>query len=218
VKALDPLVVQATLTSVRVATTALLCALAVGVPAGAALATARGRLGRALETLAGAGMGLPPVLVGLVVSLLLWRSGPLGALGLMYSVTAMVVAQTIIALPIVTALAAAALRQLGPAVPQQLLGLGATPWQMRVALVRQARVPLVAVALAAGGRLLGEVGAVMMVGGNIAGETRVLTTALLLEVRQGEFERALWLGAVLLALSVGVSWGLARLGHREAAP
>ena len=210
---LDAEVLRATVTSLRVSTTALLLALAAGVPLGALLATGRGRAARVGETAAGAGMGLPPVLVGLVVSMLLWRSGPLGWLGLMYSVTAMVVAQAIIGLPIVTALTAAAIAQLGPDLPLQLRGLGAGRWQLRWALLREARLPLVAVVLAVAGRLLGEVGAVMMVGGNIAGETRVLTTALVLEVRMGHFERGLGLGAVLLGLSVALSWGLQRLGR-----
>ncbi len=202
--------------TLQVSSSALLAALAVGVPAGAWIATARFRGRAALVATANAGMSLPPVLVGLALSLLLWRSGPLGALGLMYTPTAMAIAQAIIGLPTVVALTAVGIDQLGPEFQLQLRSLGARRASLMWLCVREARFPVVAAGVAALGRLLGEVGAVLMVGGDIQGETRMLTTAIVLETGMGHFEQALALGAVLLALALGVNAVIAALARRGA--
>ena len=162
------------------------------------------------------GMALPPVVVGLAVAMTLWRSGPLGSLDLIYTPTAIVIAQTIIAAPVVTGLTAAALQQLNPRLRLQLLGLGASPIQMVISLWREARLPLMAALMAAFGSVISEVGASMMVGGNIRHQTRVLTTAIVLETGKGEFQNAIVLSIVLLILAYLVNLGLTLIQQRGA--
>ncbi|HEY3447164.1 MAG TPA: ABC transporter permease [Myxococcales bacterium] len=203
------------LLTLRVGASGLLVGLAIGIPLGLWLALARFPGRRLVLGAANAGMGLPPVLVGLVVALLLWRSGPLGVLELMYSPAAMIVAQALIATPIVISLTAAGIQQLGDQLPDQLRALGASRSQLSWLLLKEARLPLLAAAMAAAGRLLSEVGAAMMVGGNIRGETRVLTTAMVLEVRQGQFAMALVMGLVLLVLALVVNGALTWLQQRR---
>jgi tungstate transport system permease protein len=176
-------------------------ALLVGVPIGTWLALHRFRSRGVVLTTVNTGMALPPVLAGLVVALLLWRSGIFGGLGLMYTPAAMVIAEVVIAVPVVAGLTFAALGQLDPRLEAQLLGLGASRWQTIRWLWREARLPLLAAVMAAFGSVISEVGAAMMVGGNIAGQTRVLTTAIVLETGRGEFEAAIALGCVLLTLA-----------------
>ncbi len=198
-------IVEVTLRSLAISGASTAIASVLGVPAGLVLALSDRRASRGLLVAANAGMALPPVLVGLVVAILLWRGGLLGFLGLIYTPSAMVMAQTIIALPLVVALTAAAVRALEPDFWTQTMALGATRIQASRVLLREARSGLLAAVLAAFGAALSEVGAVMMVGGNIAGQTRVLTTSVLAATRMGEFNRALGLGAVLLGLSVIVA-------------
>jgi tungstate transport system permease protein len=201
--------------SLRVSLTATAVSLGLGVPVGAGLALARFP-GRALLVgLVHAGMGLPPVGVGLLVSLLLWRSGPLGGLGLLYTPAAMVVAQATIATPIVAGLTLAAVQGLDPRLRVQLLALGASRPQTVWWLLREARLPLLAAVIAGFGAVISEVGAALMVGGNIRGETRVLTTATTLEVGRGNFEVAIALTIVLLALTYGVTLALTLLQQRR---
>jgi len=198
-------IVEVTLRSLAVSGASTAIAALIGVPAGVTLAISGRTHARAALIAANAGMALPPVLVGLVVAILLWRGGLLGFLGLIYTPGAMIIAQTIIALPLVVALTAAAVRALEPDFWTQTMALGATRAQAAWVLLKEARSGLLAAVLAAFGAALSEVGAVMMVGGNIAGETRVLTTSVLAATRMGEFERALGMGAVLLGLSVLVA-------------
>lgn len=205
------------LLTLRVGASGLLAGLAVGIPLGLWLALARFPGRRIVLGGANALMGLPPVLAGLIVALLFWRSGPLGGLELMYTPWAMIVAQAIIATPIVVSLTAAGIQQLGEQLPDQLRALGASRGQLAWLLLKEARLPLVAAAMAAAGRLLSEVGAAMMVGGNIKDETRVLTTAMVLEVRQGQFAMAVLLGLLLLVLAVLVNGSLTWLQQRRAA-
>ena len=146
-------------------------------------------------------MGLPPVVVGLFVYLLLSRKGPLGFMGLLYSPTAMVVAQTILALPIVTALCHSAIVNVDPIIRQAARTLGATPGQETLAVIREARYGIFSAVIAAFGRVMAEVGSILIVGGNIAGYTRVMTTTIALETDKGNFELALALGIILLAIS-----------------
>jgi tungstate transport system permease protein len=160
-------------------------------------------------------MGLPPVVVGLVVTVLLWRSGPLGAFGLLYTPTAMVVAQALIATPVVVALVAAALQQVDPEFLVQMQGLGATRARALLALLGEARLPLLAAVMAAFGAVVSEVGAAQMVGGNIAGETRVLTTAAVLATSRGEFALAIAFGLVLLLIAFLVNLCLTLAGQHR---
>ena len=159
-------------------------------------------------------MALPPVVVGLVVSIFLWRSGPLGLLHLMYTPMAIVIAQTIIASPVVTGLTISAIQQLNPRLRLQLYGLGASRLQMIWLLWREAKMPLLAALMAGFGSVISEVGASMMVGGNLKGDTRVLTTAIVLENSRGEFAIALALSAILLLLAYLVNLTLTLIQQR----
>jgi tungstate transport system permease protein len=209
-----PEVLPITLLSLEVSALATLISLLIGLPVGSALALARFP-GRAfLLSLINTGMALPPVVVGLFVAMTLWRSGPLGDLRLIYTPAAIVIAQTIIAVPVVTGLTAAALQQLDPRLRLQLYGLGASRLQMVLSLWRQARLPLLAALMAGFGSVISEVGASMMVGGNIKGQTRVLTTAIVLETGKGEFENAIALSVFLLAITFLVNWALTSIQQR----
>ncbi|MBI2370872.1 MAG: ABC transporter permease [Deltaproteobacteria bacterium] len=211
----DPEVLEITGLSLMVSGGATLVALLVGVPAGTGLALTRFPGRNLLITLVNTGMGLPPVVVGLFVTLLLWRSGPLGALRLLFTPGAMVLAQLLIAAPVVAGLTLAGIQGLHPQLRLQLLALGASPLQAVWVLLREARLALLAAVMAGFGAVISEVGAVMMVGGNIRGQTRVLTTATVLEARMGHFELAIALGVILLALSFGVNLILTALQQRR---
>jgi len=202
--------------TLRVSLTATVVALLLGVPVGTALALGRFPGRRVLLAAANTGMGLPPVVVGLFVTVLLWRSGPLGEFGLLYTPTAMVVAQMLIATPVVAALAAAALQQVDPDFLLQMRALGATRVRALRALLAEARLPLLAVALAGFGAVASEVGAAQMVGGNIQGETRVLTTAAVLATSRGQFALAIAFGLVLLAIAFAVNLLVTLAQQREA--
>lgn len=201
--------------SLRVSLTATLASLILGVPAGMFLALTQVRGRRFLISLVNVGMGLPPVVVGLVVAILLWRSGPLGFLGIMYTPLAMMIAQTAIALPIVTGITLAAVQQLNPKLRLQILALGASRLQLHWILVREARMSILAAAIAGFGGVISEVGASMMVGGNILGQTRVLTTATVLETSKGNFEVALALSTILFALAYMITAAMTLIQQRE---
>jgi tungstate transport system permease protein len=191
--------------SLRVAVTAVVLSAVVGVPLGAWLGQARFRGRGALTAIIYTGMGLPPVVVGVVVYLLLSRSGPLAFLGWLFTPAAMTLAQAVIALPLIAGLTLAAVAAVPPELSLQLRALGASRWQARWAVLREARAGVLA-ALAAGfGRVIAEVGAALMVGGNIQGHTRTLTTAIVLETGKGEFALALALAGWLLALALAVN-------------
>jgi tungstate transport system permease protein len=187
--------------SLKVSGSALLIATAFGLPVGALLGLKRfpGRdlAISSMNTL----MGLPPVVVGLFVYLLLSRKGPLGFIGLLYSPSAMIIAQTILALPIVTALCHSAIVNIDPIIRQAARTLGATPNQETLTVIREARYGIFSAVIAAFGRVMAEVGSILIVGGNIAGYTRVMTTTIALETDKGNFELALALGIILLAIS-----------------
>lgn len=201
--------------TLRVSLTATVLAFLVGAPLGTALALGRFRGRRVLLAIANTGLGLPPVVVGLFVTVLLWRSGPLGGLGLLYTPTAMVIAQAAIAAPIVTALTATALQQVDPDFLLQLRGLGATRLRAVGALLAEARLPLLAAGLAGFGAVVSEVGAAQMVGGNLAGETRVLTTAAVLATSRGQFALAIAFGLILLVLAFVVNLAVTVSQHRQ---
>lgn len=203
------------LRSLYVSGSALVIASLVGLPLGTALALGRFPLRRTTATVVYAGLALPPVVVGLAVYLLLSRSGPLGALELIYSPPAMILAQALIATPYVAAITMAAVEGVGPDVRLQARALGATPMQALLLHLREVRGSLIA-ALAAGfGAVISEVGAVMMVGGNVLGETRVMTTAIVLETRRGNFALAIGLGGVLLAIALTVNAVLLALSRQS---
>jgi len=199
---------EITLLSLQVSTIATLISLLIGLPFGTWLALGDFRGRSFILSIVNTGMALPPVVVGLVVAMTLWRSGPFGGLKLIYTPWAIIIAQTVISAPVVTGLTAAALAALDPRLKQQLLGLGASQLQMIWMLWREARLPLLAALMAGFGSVISEVGASMMVGGNIRGQTRVLTTAIVLETSKGEFERALALSALLLVITYLINLAL----------
>jgi len=201
--------------SLRVSGVATLVSLVLGVPLGMGLGLRRFRGRRLALGLINAGMGLPPVAVGLFVSILLWRSGPLGFLQLIYTPTAIVDAQCIIALPVVTGLTAAAVQQLDPRLRLQLLGLGASRGQALWLLLREARYSVLAAVMAGFGAVISEVGASMMVGGNILHYTRVLTTATVLETGKGNFDIAIALSVILVGLTFAISMLLTLVQQRD---
>ena len=204
----DPEVLQITFLTLIISSTATGLSLLLGLPLGTFLALGRFPSRKFWLSLINTGMALPPVVVGLVVSIILWRSGPLGGLQLMYTPTAIIIAQFIIAMPIVTGLTVAALQQLDPRLQMQLMGLGATRWQVILMLWREARMPLLAALMAGFGGVVSEVGASMMVGGNLRYHTRVLTTAIVLENSRGEFGPAIALSVILLLLAYLVTLSL----------
>lgn len=201
--------------SLRVSLTATLASLILGVPTGIALGLSSFRGRRFIVSLVNVGMGLPPVVVGLMVAIMLWRSGPFGFLGIMYSPLAIIIAQTFIAFPIVTALTLATIQQLNPKIRLQILALGASKWQMFWILVGEAKLAILAATIAGFGAVISEVGASMMVGGNILGQTRVLTTATVMETGKGNFEVALALSTILFALAYSVTLALTLIQQRE---
>ena len=201
--------------SLQVSGFATLVSLALGIPCGAALALMRFP-GRTLVVAAvNAGMGLPPVVVGLFVTLLLWRSGPLGAWEILYTPAAIVIAQAVIAAPIVTGITLAAVQNVPDKFRLQLLALGASRVQMVAVVLREARLPMLAAVMAGFGGIISEIGASMMVGGNIKGQTRTLTTATVLETSKGNFEVAIALSILLLALVFLVNWALTAVQQRS---
>jgi len=210
----DREVIRITLLTLRVSGLATLIAVVVGVPLGTvlALSTFRGR--EVAASLINTGMGLPPVVVGLWVSILLWRYGPLGFLHLMYTPAAMVIAQSVIALPIITGFTMAGIGQLDQGVRLQMLSLGASRWQLLWILLGEARLSVLAAVIAGFGGVVSEIGASMMVGGNVMGQTRILTTATAMEVSRGHFDMAIALSVILLALTYGVTYGLTHLQQK----
>jgi tungstate transport system permease protein len=211
----DPEVWRITLLSLQISGAATLLSLVVGIPAGTALALTRFPGRGLVVSLVNTGMGLPPVVVGLFVTILLWRNGLLGALELLYTPTAMVLAQLVIAAPIVTGLTLAAVQQIPERFRLQILALGASRLQMTWVLVKEARLPMLAAMMAGFGGVISEVGASMMVGGNIKGSTRVLTTATVLETGKGNFDIAIALSVILLAITFLVNWALTAIQQRR---
>jgi tungstate transport system permease protein len=209
----DAAVLEVAMLTLKVSGAATAISVLIGIPLGLWLALKEFHGKQTVSSLVNFGMGLPPVVVGLVVSLLLWRYGPLGYLGLMYTPAAMIIAQAIIASPIVAGLSFAAILGINPKLRWQLLSMGGTPWQVSWLLVREARLGLMAAVIAGFGRVISEVGASMMVGGNIKGQTRVLTTATVMEVGKGNYDMALAISFILLMAAYGVVVLLTYLQH-----
>src|SRR5262245_22490130 len=210
----DAEVWRITLLSLRVSGSATLLSLLFGVPCGAVLALTRVPGRAVIVSVVNTGMGLPPVVVGLFVTILLWRNGALGMLELLYTPAAMVLAQFVIAAPIVTGLTLAAIQQVQEPFRLQMLALGASRVQMIGVLLREARLPMLAAIMAGFGGVISEVGASMMVGGNIRGSTRVLTTATVLETGKGNFDVAIALSLILLLITFLVNWALTWIQQR----
>ena len=212
---LDPEVVRIVVLSLKVSGSATLVALLVGLAGGVALAFLRFPGRNVVVAAVNTGMGVPPVVVGLFVSVLLWRNGPLGMLELLYTPTAMIVAQVVIATPIVMGISLAALQALPEKLRWQAVGLGASRLQSVWILVREARLPLLAAVMAGFGGVISEIGASIMVGGNIRGQTRVLTTATVMETGRGNFDVAIALSVILMLLVFAVNYLLTRIQQRE---
>lgn len=210
----DPELIQVVALSLLVSGTATVISILVGVPYGTLLALGRFSGRSLLLGLVNTGMGMPPVVVGLVLTIFLWRSGPLGFLSLLYTPVAMVVAQVAIATPIVAGVSMSAIAQLDPRMSLQMQGLGASRIQLLGVLYHEARLPLLTAVMAGFGGVISEVGSVIMVGGNIKGQTRVLTTAIVTETGRGDFGMALALGGILLVLVFGANLVLTHLQQR----
>lgn len=202
---LDAELVEITLRSLQVTLSALLIACIIALPMAALLAVRRFRFRRSTIAVLNALMGLPPVVVGLVVYVLLSRSGPFGVLGLLFTPSAMIIAQVVIVVPLIASIAHQSLRDLWSEYHDLLISMNATQRQRITTLLWDARRALLTAALAGFGRAIGEVGAIMIVGGNIDHATRVLTTAIALETGKGDFALALGLGFVLIALAISVN-------------
>ena len=211
---LDPEVRRIAFFSLQVSGVALLLAALAGIPYGVWLAFARFPGRRLVIGLTYAGMAFPTVVVGLMVFLFLSHNGPLGFLDWLFTPLAIIAAQFIIAFPVIASLTVAAILGINPEMRQQLRSLGATRWQTSIALLREARVAMIVALAAAFGRVVTEVGAVIIVGGNIAGSTRVLTTAIVLETRKGAFDTAIALGIILLLISFSINILATRLQGR----
>ena len=207
-------ILQITLLSLQISAIATGLSLIIGLPFGTLLALGKFPGRSFLLSLVNTGMGLPPVVVGLFVAMMLWRSGPLGDLRLIYTPTAIIIAQVVISFPVVTGLTAASLQALDPRLILQLYGLGASRIQMIWMLWREARLPLLAALMAGFGSVISEVGASMMVGGNIRYQTRVLTTAIVLETSKGEFDKAIGLAVLLLVITFLINWALTWIQQR----
>jgi tungstate transport system permease protein len=212
---LDPEVLGITWLSLKVSGTATLISLLFGVSVGTVVALTQFPGRRIVVSLINTGMGLPPVVVGLFVTIFLWRNGPLGFMEILYTPAAIIIAQAVIATPIVMGISLAAIQNLPANLRLQILALGATRLQMVWILVKEARLPLLAAIMAGFGGVISEVGASIMVGGNIKGYTRVLTTATVMETSKGIFDIAMALGIILLLLAFFINAVLTHVQQRE---
>ncbi|MEI8173909.1 MAG: ABC transporter permease [Deltaproteobacteria bacterium] len=212
---LDPEVLGITWLSLKVSGTATFISLFIGVSVGTVVALTQFPGRKFVVSLINTGMGLPPVVVGLFVTIFLWRNGPLGFLEILYTPTAIIIAQAVIATPIVMGISLAAIQNLPANLRLQIMALGATRIQMVWILVKEAKLPLLAAVMAGFGGVISEVGASIMVGGNIKGYSRVLTTATVMETGKGNFDIAMALGIILLLLSFAVNAILTHVQQRE---
>lgn len=214
---LDADLFEIILLSLQVTLSAVVIASLIGMPLGAWLAVNRFRFRRITIAILNAMMGLPPVVVGLLVYIMLSRSGPFGVLNLLFTPTAMVIAQVIIITPLIASISHQAIRDLWAEYHDLLISLNTTKWQRMLTLIKDARRSLLTASLAGFGRAIGEVGAIMIVGGNIDHLTRVLTTAIALETGKGEFAFALALGFILIALAILVNLAIHSISRTERA-
>ncbi len=213
--ALDPEVLGITWLSLKVSGTATLISVFIGISLGMVIAMTSFPGKKFVISVVNTGMGLPPVVVGLFVTVFLWRNGPFGFLDILYTPTAIIIAQAVIATPIVMGISVAALQNLPARLRLQVLSLGATRMQMVWILIREARLPLMAAVMAGFGGVISEVGASIMVGGNILDYTRVLTTATVMETSKGDFDIAFALSIILLILMFLVNYFFTLIQQRE---
>jgi len=214
----DHEVMSVTLLSLLVSGSATILSLLLGIPLGVILALGNFPGRQFIASAINMGMGLPPVVVGLFVTVFLWRNGPFGFLHILYTPTAMIIAQCIIASPVVAGLTMAAMQQLNPKLRLQILALGANRYQMVWLLMAEARLPLLAAVMAGFGAVISEIGASMMVGGNVRGQTMVLTTATVLETSRGNFGMAFALSLILLVLVYVINVILTSVQQRSRQP
>ena len=211
----DKVIFGILLLTVRVSGIAVIISMLLGIPLGFIVGLNSFKGKRILISFINTGMGLPPIAAGLFIALLLWRSGPLGFLGMMYTPTAMIIAQVVIATPIIAGITLAAVGQINPKLKLQAISLGAGRIQMSWLIFKEAKLPALSAIMAGFGGIISEVGAVMMVGGNIKGSTRVLTTAALQMVRMGEFATAIALVIILLVLVFLINLMLTLIQQKE---
>ncbi len=211
----DPEVLGITWLSLKISGTATFISLFIGVSIGTAVALNNFFGKRFVISLINTGMGLPPVVVGLFVTMMIWRSGPFGFLEILYTPYAMIIAQAIIATPIVMGISLASIQNLPPNLRLQILSLGASRLQMVWILIKEAKLPLLAAVMAGFGGVISEVGASIMVGGNIKGYSRVLTTATVMETGKGNFDIAIALGIILLILAFMINALLTQIQQRQ---
>ena len=204
-----------TLLTLRVCFFSILVSTLIGIPFGMLVGLTRFPGRSLLMVFINIGMGLPPVVAGLTITIMLWRSGPLGDLSLLYTPTAIVLAQILVSLPIVTGLTASAFQGLDPKLFLQIKALGATKLQSLWLLLKEAKIAILAAVMAGFGRVIAEVGAAMMVGGNIKGDTRILTTTIVMEVSKGNFDVAIALSFILMTLAFMITFFLTTLQQRK---
>ncbi|MEH7439159.1 ABC transporter permease [Neobacillus drentensis] len=211
----DPEVFEITWLTLKVCLISILFSTLLGLPLGILLGLTRFSGRKLLLLIINMGMGLPPVVAGLWITMFLWRSGPLGDWSLLYTPTAIVMAQVLVSLPIITSLTCSAFQQINDKMLLQIKALGATKWQTLVILVKQSKIAILAAIMAGFGRVVAEVGAAMMVGGNIQGDTRILTTSIVMEVSKGNFDIALALSFILLTVALLITAILTFLQQRK---
>lgn len=211
----DPEVMEVVFLSIKVSGIATFISLLIGISVGTAIALSDFPGKGLIVSLINTGMGLPPVVVGLFITILIWRNGPLGFLGILYTPAAIIIAQTVIATPIVMGITVASIQQLPKKLRIQILALGATYLQMVWLLIKEAKLPLLAAVMAGFGSVISEVGASIMVGGNIKGYSRVLTTATVMETSRGNFDIAIALGIILLVIAYFINLVLTQIQQRE---
>jgi len=211
----DPEVFAITWLTLKVCLISILISTLIGLPLGIFLGLTRFRGRRILLLFINIGLGLPPVVAGLWITMLLWRSGPLGDLTLLYSPTAIIMAQILVSLPIVTSLTCSAFQLISDKMLLQIKALGATKLQTLMILIKQLKIAILAAIMAGFGRVIAEVGAAMMVGGNIQGDTRILTTTIVMEVSKGNFDIALALSFILLSVALLITAALTYLQQRK---
>ncbi|MBY0145769.1 ABC transporter permease [Neobacillus niacini] len=211
----DREILEITWLTLRVCLMAIIISSIIGLPLGMFLGLTRFKGRKIILVLINIGMGLPPVVAGLWITMLLWRSGPLGHLQLLYSPTAIVMAQVLVSLPIITGLTSSAFQQINEKMLLQIKALGATKIQSIALLLKQTKIAIVAAIMAGFGRVIAEVGAAMMVGGNIQGDTRILTTSIVMEVSKGNFDVALAISFILLTVALLITAALTLLQQRK---
>lgn len=208
-------IVEITFLTLKVSFSAILISTLLGLPAGVIIGLVKFRGRSLLLVFINIGMGLPPVVAGLWITILLWRSGPLGNLSLLFTPAAIIMAQVLVSLPIVIGLTCSAFQQINPKLLLQIRALGATRLQLIWILIKETRIAILAAVIAGFGRVIAEVGAAMMVGGNIRGETRILTTSIVMEVSKGNFDVALALSFILMTLAFFITFILTFLQQRK---